>query len=110
MICGSNQGIYGKLVEEFQNYFTEVNKYYPANTTEVYNLLVNYKTSYNPPAGLVYDSEKVLFANFRSSKGVLNHTRAVEEADRGRCDATDVESSDTSPDNVRTKRKKKAIM
>ena len=32
MLCESNQGIYGKLLEGLQNYFTKSNDSYPANT------------------------------------------------------------------------------
>ena len=45
MLCGADQGRYGKLVEELKHDFTKGNYNYPTNTTEEYNLFINYKTS-----------------------------------------------------------------
>ena len=55
MICGSFRVRYNKLVEELQNNFIKANSDYPSNTTEAYNLLLNYKTSYKPPTISVDD-------------------------------------------------------
>ena len=44
------------------------------------------------------------------SKGSPTHTRAVEEADRGRFDDTDVESLAVLPENSQTKKKNKVMM
>ena len=45
MLYRSNQGRYGNMAEELQNDFTKGNVKCPENTTEEYNLIVNYKTS-----------------------------------------------------------------
>ena len=73
MISGSNQRRYGKLVEEFQNYFAKGNDNCPANTTEAYNLLVKYKTTYSNTSTILVDkSEEVLLVNVRGTEGGLN--------------------------------------
>ena len=45
MLYGADQGRYGKMLEELQNDFTKGNDDCPADVTDTYNLLVNYKTS-----------------------------------------------------------------
>ena len=44
MLCRADRRRYGKFVEELHNDFTKVNGKYPENMTEVYSLLINYKT------------------------------------------------------------------
>ena len=63
MLYGDYQRRYRKLVEELQNDFTKGNGNQPENTTDENNLLINYKTSYNPPTRLVDDSEEVSSVN-----------------------------------------------
>ena len=51
---------YGKLVEDIWKIFTKGNNYYPADLTEAYNILINYKTSHSKLAArLVEYTEKV---------------------------------------------------
>ena len=70
MICGSNRGGYGKLVEELQNNFTKEKNYYPAYLTEEYNLLLNYKTLHSKlEARLVDFPEEVPFGNVGGYEG-----------------------------------------
>ena len=72
MLYRSNQGRYGHMAEELQNDFTKGNVKCPENTTEEYNLIVNYKTSWKPPPSLVDDSEEVSFSNVGGSEGNYN--------------------------------------
>ena len=73
MMCGSNQGRYGYIVEELRNNSTKCNNDYPVNTTESYNLLINYKTThYKPETRLVEDPEEIWFSKIVFSKGKLN--------------------------------------
>ena len=46
MICGSKQERYANMVEELQIKFTQGNGDYSSDTTEAYNILVNYNISY----------------------------------------------------------------
>ena len=70
MLCGADRGEYGKLVEELRNDFTKGGDYYPANLTEAYELLLNYKTSQsNLSARLMDDPEEVSFGNVGGDKG-----------------------------------------
>ena len=62
MLCGADRGKYGKLVEELRNDFTKGGDYYPANLTEAYELLLNYKMSHSKlSARLMDDPEEVSF-------------------------------------------------
>ena len=73
MLCRADRGRYSNMVEDFHNYFTKGNNDYPSDTTEAYNRLVNYNTTYsNPAIRLVDDSEEALFSNVRGSKGGSN--------------------------------------
>ena len=56
MFYGADQVRHGKLLEKLQNKFIRANSDYPDNMTEAYNILVKYKTSYNPPIVLVDNS------------------------------------------------------
>ena len=60
-------------MEELQNNLTKGNDNYHANTTEVYNLLINYKTAHSKLAiRLVDNSEEVLFAKVEGNEGKSN--------------------------------------
>ena len=56
-----------------QNNLTKGNEKYPANTTEAYNLLINYKTAHSKLAiRLVDNSEDLLFAKVEGNEGKSN--------------------------------------
>ena len=57
-------------MEELQKIFTKGGDYYPANMTEAYELLLNYKMSHsNLSARLMDDPEEVSFGNVGEEKG-----------------------------------------
>ena len=99
MLCGANRGKYGKLVEELRNDFTKGGDYYPANMTEAYELLLNYKTSHSKlSARLMDDPEEVSFGKVGGDKGGrVNKDRRVSGDAKKKCGAT-------AADNLATQR------